>query len=370
MLLRTAAIILATVVFSKASLAADASPGVSGRETSEPVAIGLMASLTGDAALIGKQCQDGFNAASADFSPGGKAGKTRVKFILADHRGDGRTAVTEFHRLAETENVAAIVTHFSQSTMQINPLSMQQRIPLLSAVAHSEFISSNPYAFRFFPSAGLESGALNDLLRGWNISGPALLTVQDEYALSLRAALLLRLRERKIEPIADFDIGREETDLNSIVTKVLAGRPDLVFLNVAIPQLVPLAKKLRSSGYRGRLAGNVWLAFQNAQELARSGDLDGAAFAMLDSSVLKKAADGVNSTATPPAEYACYSAVAALLQAISSIDGTVDRQSIYQSLGQLKSVTLPGETVPLVNRELQFRLKIATYRNGILGDEK
>lgn len=323
------------------------------------VRVGLMASLSGQAAMIGAQCKDGFDAARKDLTPDGKLGAIEVEYFSADHRGDGLTAVSEFQKLVSINKVDAIVTHFSQATMQMNPLSHKLELPLLSAVGQADFVRKNPYAFRFFPSSDHEAEALFNLFKELNLKRPALVSVQDEYALSLKGKLAELLNGVSVEPVIDIEALKDEMDLNALATRVLAAKPDSVFLNLAISQLVPFVRKLKSSGFAGKIIGNVWLAFQDVQQQAKTGELDGAVFALMDSS--RFATDG---SATSPGKYCCYSMLAALLQGISSIDGEVNKASISEAMNRMTEIKMPGESLPFVGRETQYRLKMMVYRNG------
>lgn len=323
------------------------------------VRVGLMASLSGQAAMIGAQCQDGFDAARKNLTPDGKLGDIEVEYISADHRADGLTAVNEFQKLVSINKVDAVLTHFSQATMQVNPLSHKLELPLLSAVGQADFVRNNPYAFRFFPSTDHEAAALFNLFKEWELKRPALVSVQDEYALSLKGKLAELLNGISVEPVIDIEALKDELDLNALATRVLAAKPDSVFLNLAISQLVPFVRKLKSSGFTGKIIGNVWLAFQDVQQQAKSGELDGAVFALIDSS--RFATDG---SATSPGKYCCYSMLAALLQGISSINGEVNKASINEAMNRMTEVKMPGESLPFVGRETQYRLKMMVYRNG------
>ena len=329
--------------------------------SAERVKVGLIIAASGYAASLGSECRLGFEAARQTFPFAG------TDFVYGDSRSEGPAAVSEFKKMSATEHVAAVVTHQSQPTMQINPLSAALRLPLLGVIAQGDFLANNPCAFRFWPSAEAEAEALRPVFRARGIKRLALITVEDEYALSIRERLLRVLREEGGAAVFDERVLKSDADFRAIVPRVKSAAPEAIFVNAAIGQLVPLTRQIRALGLNQQIVGNAWFMTQEVAEMLGAEFLEGVIFARMDPDKrgFREKLKLVDPSALPtPMSYACFAAMAALHQALAASARPAASASLLHALAEIDEVALPDETLPMVDRALRFSMSAKTIRDG------
>ena len=340
-------------------------------EVPPTVTVAVLAALTGDAASMGSDCRRGVELGREVFAPGDRIGAHRLVFLFGDHRGEGRSAVTEFQRVVASGGAQVVLTHHSQPTMQINPLSAAARIPVLGVVSQNAFVAENEYAFRFWPTAEDEAAALSRAMSSSGVKQLALISLEDEYTLSLRERLLEKLEAEGVAVAGDERVLRSDVDLQPVLWRLLRGHPDGLLVNIAVGQIVPFVRKLRESGYHGRVFGNLWFMMQEIQKMYGAPFLDGVVFARLDTGLPEFRRQmgrlGASGDATPVL-YACFTEFAALAQALTVLPAGGDSEAIAKALRDLHTVGLPDGPVPMEHREVRFPLTLKVIRGGVVQD--
>ena len=341
--------------------------GAAAEEQTDEVRIGLLVALTGDAASMGNTCRNGFEAARRFLAPGDENSGRKFSFIYGDSRGEGRTAVDEFQKLTAVQGAAAILTHQSQPTMQINPLAAQHGIPILAVVAHQDFLTSNPYAFRFWPSTFAEAAQLADAVDRLGLRRIAAVSIEDEYTLSLRDQFAAVLERSSKKLVADERIQRNENDFLPTITRLKAAKPDALLVNIAVGQLVSFVKKCREMKLEAQILGNFWFMNPEVMQELRTDYLQGVIFARLDPDRpnFRKAVEEARISEKPtPVMYACFAELAAVFAAVKNIQGPVTPSAVYQGLSGLRSVSMPDEIMAVSGREADFPISLKQIKDG------
>lgn len=335
------------------------------------VRIGLLASLSGDVASIGEDCRRGYEMGITFLAPDRKIGDHTLVTKYGDHRGDGKAAVAEFQRLVNSEKVVTVLSHHSQPTMQISPIAKLKQIPLLGILAHGDFTTGNPYAWRFWPSTRLEARTLFSAIENLKVRNLAAVTVQDEYTLSLREHVAGALNEHGQSFVFDEQLLRSDSDFRSVIAALKRSNPDSIFVNLAVPQLGPFMKQLAELGVSLPIFGNVWFMTSDVQPFASQQLFEKLVFAQLNANkqgfadIVAQSYPGQNPSVI---QYACFSAMSGLLGALKTVKAPLLPSSVEQALEKLDNVQMPDEKLPILNREVQFTLKLVTFRQGNIVD--
>ena len=336
-----------------------------------PVTIGLMAALSGDFTTIGNDCRDGYEAARLRYAPGDKIPRHRLRFVYADSKGLANVSVAEFQKLSTVEQALAVVGHRSQALMPLNPLSQRAGIPLLGIAGQSELVQNNPYAFRFWPTAGAEAQTLISAALTMKLNRAALITVEDEYALSLAENFKRVWLANHGSIVLEKTVPPSLQDFLSLHSLIKNSQADLIFSNVGLTQHGVFVKQARELGLRQQIFGNIWMISKDFIASAGRAASEGVVFSALDANKAKyrMALSAYRDEVLPSAvNYACFSALRALLQALEGVPAPADRSSLYQALRSLPTVQLPDEEVPMQDREARFSPALKVFRQGQIID--
>jgi branched-chain amino acid transport system substrate-binding protein len=209
--------------------------------------VGVIASLTGPAAALGAETKK----AIALFPT--TVGGEKVNFILLDDGTDPTNAVKNARKLISEDKVDVILgPNLISTATAMADVANAEKTPMISVAPLDVSGDKRGYVFRSEPSADLmvnrivadmvESGAKTVGFIGFSDSWGELL---------LKA--LTKASEGKLTIVATERYGRADPSVQAQILKVMAAKPDVVFVGAsgtpaAMPQIT-----LRERGYKGKI---------------------------------------------------------------------------------------------------------------------
>lgn len=209
--------------------------------------VGVIASLTGPAAALGAETKKA--VALLPTTVGGE----KINYILLDDGTDPTNAVKNVRKLISEDKVDAILgPNLISTAVAMADVANAEKTPMVSVAPLDVSGDKRGYVFRSEPSADLmvnrivadmvESGAKRVGFIGFSDSWGELL---------LKA--LTKAAEGKLEIVASERYGRADPSVQAQVLKIMAAKPDVVFVGgsgtpAAMPQIT-----LRERGFKGRI---------------------------------------------------------------------------------------------------------------------
>lgn len=344
-------------------------PGLAPALDSNPKAIriGLLTELSGPSANVGNDCKRGYELARKSLFPNDKLGTMDVVFVYGDHRADAKTGVAEFRRLVDVEKAQAVVTNRSPVALAINPISKRYKIPLLTITGHPKVREQNPYAYEFWPLVEDEARALAVKAFNLKLVKVAIISSEDDWTLALRDHFTADWKSFGGVVVLDETVTPDEQGFQVLATKVHQTAPNLVFVNLRPGQVGSFVKRLREQHIQAQIMGNFYL--RKKEEIASAGPAAMEGAILVESNFLqpqflrlseKYLGDGNISGIT----YSCYSALAALAQAMQTAPGFTEANWLITALDNLQVLTLPDEALRVENRAVRYKLVYRTIMKG------
>ena len=209
--------------------------------------VGVIASLTGPAAALGAETKK----AVALFPS--KVGNEKINFILLDDATDPTSAVKNARKLISEDKVDAILgPNLISTATAIADVANTEKTPMISVAPLDVTGDKRGYVFRSEPSADLMvQRVVNDMVsNGTKTVG--FIGFSDSWGELLFKALN-KAAEGKLTVVASERYGRADPSVQAQVLKVMAAKPDVVFIGAsgtpaAMPQIT-----LRERGYKGKI---------------------------------------------------------------------------------------------------------------------
>jgi len=270
----------------------------SGSAYAEQLKVGALAELTGAFSRNGNDCRLGYEIArkqSGDY----------VRLFFGDNQNDPKIGLSEFRRLV-LEGVQAVVTSRSPVALAINPLSLQQKIPLIGIVAHPKFVQDNPYAVRVFPAVKEEANLLASHLNSLGETSIGIISLEDDYFLAYERAFENGVGAQKVK--FSQTVTPNDQDFGTLLLQLKAKSPSAIFLNVGPSQLVQLVTRIRELKIDARLYGNFTAGLEDVRKALRSAS-DGIVFVELDyekPEFLREVTERTGTSIVSPISYSCY----------------------------------------------------------------
>lgn len=281
-----------------AAVAACASLMVGGAAMAQdPVKIGVVLPMTGSTAVYGKDGKAAADWAAREINAaGGILGGRQIELIYDDEKGVPQEGVAAVQKLMTQSRVHGIVAGMNSSVTLAESAMTKNRIIHINPAAQADAITeqNSPWLFQVNNTTSTNAKVFHSyLINGMKPKTIAFMAENTEFAKALLQNLQTALEgsEVKLIETASYDVNT--TDFTSIITRIRAASPDMLYLVDAAPaRTAQIWKQIRQMGgfpMEAHSAGTVFassiVAAEGAMEGVISGDIfitEGAEGAMLD----------------------------------------------------------------------------------------
>jgi branched-chain amino acid transport system substrate-binding protein len=238
--------------------------------TKEPIKIGFIGPLSGDAASYGIPIKNAIDLAVEEINNTGGINGRKIEIIYEDGKCNGKDAVNAAQKLINIDKVNIILGGMcSGELLAIAPITEPAKVLLLSPSASSPDISNaGDFIFRNNPSDADGGKTLAKLVRE-KYTKAAIISENTDYAQALARVFVEHFRSLGGEVVAQENFDPGVKDFRTILTKIKSSNPEAIVVN---PQTEVagglIVKQAREMGITIPLYGNTALAGTKAIETA------------------------------------------------------------------------------------------------------
>jgi branched-chain amino acid transport system substrate-binding protein len=198
--------------------------------TKEPIKIGAILPLTGEAAVWGENVKTGIELAKEEINKKGGINGRKLEIIYEDGQCDSKTGVSAAQKLITVDKVQVIIGEVCSSvTLAIAPIANQNKVVLITPASSADSISqAGEYIFRNYPRNSQFLDKIIELIEKLNKKKIAILFVNNDYGVGLKDYALQKISKEKIVLVEGHD--QKETDFRTTLTKLKSFNPDAVIL--------------------------------------------------------------------------------------------------------------------------------------------
>lgn len=239
------------------------------------VLIGLAGPLTGPAARIGKDLENGAKLAidKANAAQIQLDGETVVfKLISEDDQSDPRTAVAVAQRLVD-QQVAGVVGHWNTGTSipaarVYHSAGIAQVAPVATGHAYTQQGLKTSFRVMGHDDDGgqLAGRYVLDTLQAKKI---AVIDDRTAFGQGLADQFASTITEGGGEIVAREYVDDKTVDFSAVLTAIRAKNPDVIFFGGVDAQAAPLARRIKQLGLKATLVGAGGFVSQTFLELAQ-----------------------------------------------------------------------------------------------------
>ena len=247
-----------------ALVAAMSLAGTAHAQQVEDVKIGFAGPMTGAQAHYGKDFENGVTLAVEEMNATKPMiGGQQVRFVLdaADDQADPRTGTTVAQKLVD-DGIKGMLGHFnSGTTIPASRIYANAGIPQIAMATAPEYTQQGfKTTFRMMTS-DTQQGSVAGTFAVKNLGMKKIAIVDDRTAYGQGLADQF---EKAAKAAGARIVDREYTtdqavDFKSILTKLKAANPDLIYYGGADSQAAPMVKQMKSLGVRAPLMGGEML---------------------------------------------------------------------------------------------------------------
>lgn len=201
-------------------------------DSNEPIKIGFIAPLTGDAASIGQNARAGAAIAAREINEAGGVNGRQIEMVYEDGLCDGGPATAAANKLVGADNVTAIIGGLcSSETIAAAGVTEPAKVTTVSPCSSAPAVTdAGDYIFRVYPS---------DLYQGsfaaeyaYNELGSrkvAVMYSQSDWGKGIADVFISKFGEMGGQIVAKEGFDDKVRDLRTSFSKVKAAQPDLIY---------------------------------------------------------------------------------------------------------------------------------------------
>jgi branched-chain amino acid transport system substrate-binding protein len=236
------------------------------------IEIGMLADLTGPAALSGSHKVNGAKlAVEAINAHGGIDGKQLV-LVVEDDRGQNQAGVSAYEKLAADQNVVAIIDSVRSTIVQATlPYVARDQIPTLIGGTDPKLTHvGNPWVFRFRPNDNYASGAMASYaVNDMGAKKVAILYDSDAFGSAGNNLLKAALEKDGAQVVSDQGYTTATQDYTSFLEKIKSSGADTLGTYMTNSEdEAQMLKQLRQLGLNVKIMGSPSIATAVCIQLA------------------------------------------------------------------------------------------------------
>ncbi|MFA9379503.1 MAG: ABC transporter substrate-binding protein [Acetanaerobacterium sp.] len=204
------------------------------------VKIGVVAPISGSAAMVGDTLIKGVELAAKQINTAGGVNGKEIVLYKEDDQQDPKTAVSAVNKLVSSDEVTAIIgTVNSSCTLAMMDVTESAGVPLITPIASGISVTdpSNSFIARLQASDVLQAKAVTEYaLNDLGLTKIAVIYQSDDYGTGGKDVALQVLADNGIEPVAVEAFDPAATDMNSQLLKIKeAGAEALIMWTMYTP---------------------------------------------------------------------------------------------------------------------------------------
>jgi branched-chain amino acid transport system substrate-binding protein len=195
--------------------------------------IGALLPLTGPAASIGLEEQQGVQFAVERVNAAGGINGVPVRVVFDDSQGKPDQAVLAFNRMIDLQNTPAVVTAFSSVSLAIAPLGTRREVLVVNPAAQTDKLeNASPFLINTIPMVRAEASVLAKYVIEKLGKNAAIVYENAAAGIDGRNDFRKYFEEAGGTIIAEEPVEFGQTNYRSTLLKVAAAKPDFVYIAI------------------------------------------------------------------------------------------------------------------------------------------
>ena len=342
----------------------------------DPIKIGVYMPLTGQNAFAGQLELEGIQLAHK-IAPT-VLGRP-VELVIVDNKSDKVEAANAVKRLAERDNVTAIIgTYASSLSLAGGEVAERAKVPVIGTSCTNPLVTQGKkYYFRAcFIDPYQGAAAATYAYKNLGYKKAAVLTdVANDYAVGLSNFFKKTFKKIGGELVADMKYSSGDQDFTAQLTELISKKPDIVFMPAYFAEGAIIMKQARELGATFVLMGGdamdnpdtVKIAGKAAEGFMQTAfpydmtmkDMNDQAKAFTEA--WKKNFPNKDPNVNATLGYTCYDMIIDALKRA----GKADREAVTKALAETKGLATPVGIMTLnANHDAEIPVGILKYENG------
>lgn len=241
--------------------------------SNEPIKIGVILPLTGDAAAYGDPVQNGIKLAAEQINQAGGIDGRQVVMIYEDDKCDGQGGASAGQKLVNVDRVKYIIGPVCSSpAFGFEPITSAAKVfVLMPGASAAKLAGLSPYMMRNNPNDANVGIALA-AFTAKSYKAVAVISEKTDYNQGIKDTFLAQAKQDGLAVVDTQDYDTNTSDFRSVLLHIKNANPDIVWINSQTgANLVRIAQQARQLGIKAQF---LTAAFNDASVIAGGPALD------------------------------------------------------------------------------------------------
>jgi branched-chain amino acid transport system substrate-binding protein len=240
---------------------------------SKVIRIGAVLPLTGDAAVWGKNTQEGIDLAVEELNKEGGIKGKKIEIVYEDSKALPQNGVSAIQKLITVDKVTVVIDNSVSSVcLAMAPIAEQNQVVILSTGSTAPKVSeAGDYIFRIWNSDALEGKVMADYaFDSLNLKTTAIMFINNDYGVGLQDVFSREFQKKTGKILTSESFNQNESNFRTQLAKIKNTNPQALYL-VGYPKEIPsVLKQAKELGTKAQVLGTV--AFEDPQIITVAGD--------------------------------------------------------------------------------------------------
>ncbi len=230
--------------------------------TGEPIKIGLIVPLTGNAADIGLSNKRASEIAVTEINQKGGVDGRPIKLVFEDSVGcDSRIAVTAMQKLVNVDKVVAVYSVCSNVALSTHSVAEIAGVVHFGCASNPDVRELGDYMFRIIPSDDFAGKVAARYVKDeFDANSVAVLNCDNDWCVGIKNAFIESFRALGGEIVAEEQIRTGASDARTELTKIKNAGPELIYFAGYPQESIVVFKQAKELGLDVPFfGGDAWL---------------------------------------------------------------------------------------------------------------
>jgi len=223
----------------------------------EVIKIGAILPLTGPAGSLGVYYKNGLKIKIDEINSNGGINGKKVKLLIKDSKTSAKEGVFAINNLLSLDKPLFVFSHLSSITLAINPILKKKNIPVIAVSASAKLLNYNLAIRNYITPERLAKFSFENFHNKLKLNNFSLIYVGDDFGTSVAKYFKEECDKSNVKITYEDKFNLRNTDYKNLVLKIIASKPEAVYITGYGKPLALLIKQLKDLKYKGTICTGI-----------------------------------------------------------------------------------------------------------------
>jgi len=213
-------------------------------EDTDVFKIGSIMGFTGAGSFYSDDVRQGMDLALEEINQNNK----NIEIVYEDSKTDAKEAVTAYNKLRDINNVDAMISLFSVTSVPLVPIANNDKMPLIVSITSAEDIGKNPYVIQYYLKAEDYAYPIAKEVANQGFDKIAIMHSQEDFGKSVSSKFTDKFNSLGGQVVITESFSMAETDFGTHLLKIKESDAQAIIFAGFKPHYINVLQKVKENG--------------------------------------------------------------------------------------------------------------------------